>query len=231
VIAAIWLYSKRFYAVGALDATEGSLSRLENSCILRRCALTSGKSVPAKPAWFSKLDYILDELRSSPRPFVDRATVEFLLGVGRRRAQQILAPCVRDRVGTNGLADRDLLIARLQQLARGEERYYEVQRRRRFAEVFRRLRKERIEQPQLPVEAPTHIVNQELENLPPGVHLQPGHIHVEFEEPQQALEKLLSLAMAIGNDFDRLERLTRHGKPRAAPAASRLGVDLSWSQH
>jgi hypothetical protein len=167
--------------------------------------------VPAQPAWSSKLDYSLDELRASPRPFVDRATVEFLLGVGRRRAQQVLTPCVRGRVGTNGLADRDRWIARLQQRARDEERDYEVQRRRRFAEVFRRLRQERLEQPQVPVEAPTHIVHQKLENLPPGVHLQPGRIHVEFEEPQQALEKLLAPALAIGNDFDRFERLTRPG--------------------
>jgi hypothetical protein len=32
---------------------------------------------------------------------------------------------------------------------------------------------------------------------------------VEFDEPQQALEKLLALAMAISNDLDRFERLTR----------------------
>jgi hypothetical protein len=34
----------------------------------------------------------------------------------------------------------------------------------------------------------------------------PGRITVEFGEPREALEKLLALAMAIGNDFEGFER-------------------------
>jgi hypothetical protein len=165
--------------------------------------------VPAKPAWYSDIPDIIEKLRSSPRPFVDRATVEFLLGVGRRRAQQIMAPCIVERIGTNGLADRDRLIDRLQRLARGDDGYYEVQRRRKVAEVLDRLRKERIEQPQLLVEAPAQVINQEFHNLPAGVRLEPGRVTVEFEEPREALEKLLALAMAISNDFERFELSTR----------------------
>jgi hypothetical protein len=167
--------------------------------------------VPAKPAWYSNLAHIIEELRSSPRPFVDRATVEFLLGVGRRRAQQILAPCITDHVGTNGLADRDRLITRLRQLAEGNQGYYELRRRRQLAKAIVQLRKERIEQPQLLVEAPVQVVNQEFENLPAGVRLEPGRITITFDQPRQALEKLLALAMAISNYFDRFERTTRHG--------------------
>ena len=75
--------------------------------------------MPAKPLWYSKINDIIQQLQALPRPFVDRATLEFLLGVGRRRAQQILAPCITDRVGTNGLADREVLIAHLRRLGRG----------------------------------------------------------------------------------------------------------------
>jgi len=71
--------------------------------------------------------------------------------------------------------------------------------------------KDRLERPQLLVEAPVRIVNQEVENLPAGVRLEPGRITVVFDHPQQALEKLLALAMAIGNDFDLFERSTRPG--------------------
>jgi hypothetical protein len=42
--------------------------------------------VPAKPSWYSKSNDVIREIESLPRSFVDRATVEFLLGVGRRRA-------------------------------------------------------------------------------------------------------------------------------------------------
>jgi hypothetical protein len=165
--------------------------------------------MPARPTWISKIDGVIGELQGLPRPFVDRATVEFLLGVGRRRAQQILAPCITDRVGANGLADRDRLIEHLRGLAAGEESHYEVRRRRRVADALSRLRSERIEKPRLLVEAPIELVSQEFENLPMGVRLEPGRITVEFGEPREALEKLLALAMAIGNNFDRFERSTR----------------------
>jgi hypothetical protein len=41
------------------------------------------------------------------------------------------------------------------------------------------------------------------------VRLEPGRITVEFEEPHEALEKLLALAMAISNDFQEFERRTQ----------------------
>ena len=164
--------------------------------------------MPAKPAWYSDLPNILGRLRSLPRPFVDRATVESLLGVGRRRAQQIMAPCISDRIGSNGLADRDRLAAHLERLAHSEGGYYERQRRQRFARFLQQLHKEHLTQTRLPVEAPAQVMNQDFENLPPGIYLEPGSIRVEFDAPQQALEKLLALAMAIGNDPDRFERLT-----------------------
>ena len=149
------------------------------------------------------------ELELLPRPFVDRATLEFLLGVGRRRAQQILAPCITERVGTNGLADRDALIARLRRIAAGDDGYYERRRRRNVAEILAQLQKDRLKRPQLLVEAPLQILTQEFMNLPAGVDLEPGRISLTFDQPQQALEKLLALAMAIGNDFDRFERQVR----------------------
>ena len=173
--------------------------------------------MPAKPAWYSKIDDVVRQLQSLPRPFVDRATVEFLLGVGRRRAQQIMAPSITGRVGANGLADRDAFIAHLRRLADGDDGYYERRRRRKVAEILAQLQKERLERPQLLVEAPARILTQEFENLPEGVRLEPGQITVTFDQPQQALEKLLALAMAIGNDFDRFERQVR---PAHEPCAA-----------
>ena len=175
--------------------------------------------MPAKPAWYSKINDILGELQSLPRPFVDRATLEFLLGVGRRRAQQIMAPCITDHVGTNGLADRDALIAHLRRLAEGDDGFYERQRRRKVAEILSQLQKDRLERPQLFVEAPARIVNQRFENLPAGLRLEPGRITVEFDHPQQALQKLLALAMAIGNDSDCFERQVAAG-PRTVKIAA-----------
>lgn len=168
--------------------------------------------MPAKPVWYSKINDVIRELESLPRPFVDRATVEFLLGVGRRRAQQIMAPCIRDRVGSNGLADRDAFIAHLRRLGEGDDGYYEGRRRRKLAEVLAQLQKERLERPRLLVEAPLEVLTQELENLPAGVRLEPGRITVTFDRAQQTLEKLLALAMAISNDFDHFDKVVRSAR-------------------
>ena|SRR5579871_421367 len=164
--------------------------------------------MPAKPAWYGKIDHIIGQLQALPRPFVDRATLEFLLGVGRRRAQQIMAPCISERIGASALVDRDALIARLRELARRDDGYYERQRRRKLAQAIESLRQERIEHPQLLVEAPVTAVNQEFEYLPAGIRLEPGRVIVEFAEPREALEKFLALAMAISNDYQRFERTT-----------------------
>jgi hypothetical protein len=165
--------------------------------------------MPAKPVWYSRINDVIRDLEALPRPFVDRATVEFLLGIGRRRAQQIMAPCITARVGANGLADRAVLAAHLRRLAQEGDGYYERQRRRKVALVLSQLQKDRLERPQLLVEAPVQVVSQELESLPQGVRLEPGRITVTFDGAQQALERLLALAMAISNDFDRFERQVR----------------------
>jgi hypothetical protein len=117
-----------------------------------------------------------------------------------------MAECATERIGTSSLADRDLLVAHLRRLAAGNAGHYECRRRRKLAAAIEELRRTRLKQPQVLVEAPAAIVDQELEHLPEGIRLEPGCITVRFAEPQQALERLLALAMAIGNDPERFER-------------------------
>jgi hypothetical protein len=88
------------------------------------------------------------------------------------RAQQILAP-LSDCVGTSSVADREAVIGQLEQIAAGKEGFYEIQRRRKVARLVEGLRRDRLERPQLVVEAPTAVVNQEFENLPAGVRVEP----------------------------------------------------------
>jgi hypothetical protein len=165
--------------------------------------------MPDKPTWYGRLEEIIRELEGLPYPWVDRATLEAILGVGRRRAQQILQPCVTHQVGSNGLADRVALCAHLRAVASREEAHYEQQRRRRLAGTLAQLRQASLEQPRVLVEAPVSVMSQELANLPEGVELGGGYVTVRFTSPQEALEKLLALAMAIGNDIEAFERLTK----------------------
>jgi hypothetical protein len=114
---------------------------------------------------------------------------------------------VTRQVGANGVADRDELIAHLKRLAAGDEAHYERRRRQRLAQVLEGLRQERLAQPKVLVEAPVTVRSQQFANLPNGVSISRGAISITFSTPNEALQKLLALAMAIGNDFNQFERM------------------------
>jgi hypothetical protein len=164
--------------------------------------------MPLKPTWCGRFEEILEALHSLPHPWVDRSVVEETFRVSPRRAQQLLAPCVIRRIGTSGIADRELFIDYLRRIVSGEDAEYERRRRERVASSVTRWRKERIEQPRLLVEAPVSIVNQEFESLPDGVELGPGFVTVRFNTREEALQKLLALAMAMGRDLEKFGELT-----------------------
>jgi hypothetical protein len=154
--------------------------------------------MPAKPIWSERRAEIISALRALPPGPVTRAAVEEIFRVGPRRAQQILQPCLSTFIGTSGAAERETLIAHLERLVSGEDVHYEHQRRRRVAQQLARWQS----QPRLLVERPVASPPPQLAALPEGVELEPGSILVRFSTAQEALEKLLALAMAIGQDLD-----------------------------
>ena len=70
--------------------------------------------MPAQPAWFHRLDEILSALRSMTSTHLDRAAVEKLFRVRRRRARQIMAGLKGLRDGNAAAVSREALIARLE---------------------------------------------------------------------------------------------------------------------
>jgi hypothetical protein len=166
--------------------------------------------MPDKPTWCGDLDEVIHRLKELPDPWVDTAVLQEVLGVGRRRAQQLLAPCVTRQIGANGVADREAVITHLQRLATGETTHYEQRRRLRLAEYMNALYRER--QQSVFVEAPANIVSQDFKGLPQGVSITPGRIGITFDGTTQALQRLLALAMAIRNDELSFERLATGAK-------------------
>ena len=110
------------------------------------------------------------------------------------------------------MADREELIAHLKRLAAGDEAHYERRRRQRLAMVLDGLRQAALAQPKVLVEAPTAVLNRELADLPDGVSITPGAISITFSSPNEALERLLALAMAIGNERERFEEAVTIGQ-------------------
>ena len=113
--------------------------------------------MPDKPTWCGDLERIGVRLRELACPWVDRQTLQELLGVGRRRAQQILASCSNRRIGSSVVADRDSLVAHLERLACGEARYYERRRRLRLARTLTELNQAWRQRPHVLVEAPAAL--------------------------------------------------------------------------
>src|ERR1035441_785020 len=116
--------------------------------------------MPDKPFWCGRLEQISRELGGLPDPWVDRAILERTLGIGRRRAQQILAPCVTRQIGRNGLAKREAILEHLRRLSAGEQQHYERRRRQRLAERLEGLRQACLTQPRGVVEGTGTVSGQ-----------------------------------------------------------------------
>jgi hypothetical protein len=175
-------------------------------------------SLPAKPKWYSNIDDIVRKLENLPRLFVDRATIEHLFGVGRRRAQQILSPCVTDRVGSNGVADRTALISYLRHLGNKEEAYYERRRRRSVAASVSNLQRQWSATPPLMIQAPDALLEHKVENLPDSIRLERGRITLTFTEPHEAVQQMIALATAIAKDPHRFRALVQLAQSKTLPA-------------
>jgi hypothetical protein len=159
--------------------------------------------MPDKPLWYGRLDVVLQQIEAFPSPWIDRATLQSVLGVGARRSQQILRPLVQRTIGKNGLASKEGVIQHLRELATGEAAVFERRRRERLHDLVDRWHVQSRTQPRVLVEAPEAVVNQELDSLPSGIQLMPGRITIEgFSTPDEAKQKLLALILAIGNDPD-----------------------------
>jgi hypothetical protein len=121
-----------------------------------------------------------------------------VLGVKRRRAQQILKPLVGRSLGRSSLVSKDAVIRHLRGMVSDEAEEAEKQRRARLHAY--------LSNPVLPkvlVEAPAAIVRQQLADLPAGVSLAPGRIVLEgFTNIEEAQQQILALIMALGNDPD-----------------------------
>jgi hypothetical protein len=85
----------------------------------------------------------------------------------------------------------------------------EKERRKKLAQALNGMRREAMERPRVLVELPPETVvairRQDFQALPDGIHLEPGRICVMFTSPEEALQKLMALALAIGRNLGEFE--------------------------
>jgi hypothetical protein len=180
--------------------------------------------MPDKPRWLNRLPEALATLEASPLPWVERSMLETLLGIRRRRAQQILSALATERRGKRVIVERAALLAHLRRLAAGDATFYEQRRRERLWQQVAQARRQWIEAPRVLLEPSPHMVRAVYQNdfdgLPEGVNVAPGRITVTFGNAEEALEKLLALALAIGQNRESFEeRVALADSDPAADAA------------
>ena len=166
--------------------------------------------MPAKPEWLLRLPEIRTELEHLGVPVVDRAGLERIFGLRRRRAIELLHQFGGYQAGRAFLVDRARLLEALRSLESGEDYTAEKRRRERLRDVVEASRDHLIStQVRIPVRAAA--MRPSLDRLAPGVLLMPGMLSVEFRHPVELLEKLYWLAQAISHDFERFEALLPGG--------------------
>ena len=157
--------------------------------------------MPAKPAWLLHIPEIVAQLERLSVPVVDRAIVEGLFGLRRRRAIELLHRFGGYQTGRTFLIDRRLLIEHLLHLGEGEEFESESRRKQRLGEAVDELRRS---QAAAGVRIPVRPeCARRVSDLPVGVVLEAGHLGVDFCGAEDLLAKLYELSQAAAQDFDR----------------------------
>ena len=162
--------------------------------------------MPMKKTWLLRLSEIREELTAVEAPVIDRAMCERIFGVRRRRALQLMHAFCGWQSGQAYLVDRLALLRRLEGVQDGEEFVGEQRRRQRLTETLEKTRRHRVAaRVTLPVAGNAEL--RTIADLPPGVHLQPGSLSVEFGQAEDLLAKLFELAQAAAHDFDGFRRM------------------------
>ena len=139
-----------------------------------------------------------------PAPVLDRAVIEEVFGVRRRRAIELLHRFGGYQAGKTFLIERDSLLGQLEALEAGGDFRQEQTRRRRLSADLEQA-KAALRARAVPIAVPPRVDG----GLPKSTYLRPGELRIAFRDPEDLLRQLLELAMAIQDDYQRFEEMCR----------------------
>jgi len=174
--------------------------------------------MPSQPAWFHRLDEILETLRGMESSHLDRLAVQKLFAVRERRARQLMAGLPGLRAGNAAAVLRLALIARLEETAAGGLFQWEVNRRARVVEDLDRTRRQ-LAARRVRIPAAADVEERRLRDLSGDIALKPGELRIEFYGAEDLAAKLLELSKAMANDWSTFARAVEDGWKEAAVSA------------
>jgi hypothetical protein len=161
--------------------------------------------MPYQPAWFHRLDEILETLRGMESSHLDRQAVQKLFGVRERRARQIMAGLPGLRAGNASAVLRQALIARLGEMAQGGLFQWEVTRRSRVVEELDRTRRQ-LSARRVRIPAAADVDARRVRDLHGDITLKPGELRIEFFGAEDLAAKLFELSQAMACDWQAFAR-------------------------
>jgi hypothetical protein len=175
--------------------------------------------MPAQPAWFHRLDQILETLRGMESSHLDRLAVQKLFAVRERRARQLMAGLPGLRAGNAFAASRQALIARLEETAVGGLFQWEANRRARVVEELDRARRLIVaRRVRIPAAADTQ--DRRVRDLSGDIALKPGELRIEFFGAEDLAAKLFELSQAMANDWQAFARAVEEESLPATPTGA-----------
>lgn len=171
--------------------------------------------MPAQPAWFHRLDGILEALRGMESSHLDRLAVQKLFAVRERRARQIMAGLEGLRIGNAAAVARLALIARLEETAASGPFQWEINRRARVIEDLDRTRRQ-LAARRVRIPAAADVEDRRMRDLSGDIALKPGELRIEFFGAEDLAAKLLELSKAMANDWPSFARAVEEAGPQVS---------------
>ena len=158
--------------------------------------------MPARPQWLLAIPDAIRQLEDLDRELLVRRDIEQLFGVSRARAAQLMHTFGADLTGYARTLPRTRLLRQLRTYREGTEFRVEQARR---AHLMTELRKARLTG--IRVAVPAEALGGRLSGLPAGVVVERDRIEVRYAGAKEAVVKLVALAQALNNDYERFEAL------------------------
>ena len=162
--------------------------------------------MPAQPAWFHRLDAILETLLEMESSHLDRRAVEALFRVRERRARQLMAGLPGLQAGNAAAVSRQALIERLEGVASSGPFQWEVNRRARVTEDLERAR-QLLAGRHVRIPAAPDVQERRMDGLSGDIVLRPGELRIEFFGAEDLAAKLFELSQAMANDWSVFSRV------------------------
>jgi len=165
--------------------------------------------LPAQPAYFHRLADAIEALEKLPSAWIDRRTLQTVLGVSKTVAWRLLCSCGASQgPGNTLICPRQELVAALEGLRSGQGCVQELRRRQRLEDRLTQLvtaaRAQRIRV--VPDSRALALVSTRFTQLPGGVELSAARLTIDFHGTEDFLAKFGAVVFALQNDFEAVSR-------------------------